>query len=109
MLCRHSAYLRRHRRHVALMAAILALAGGVVVAHSPAGAEHMGEAVAVCLAVAETAALGALALTTPKAWVGARLWGLVTVGGTPRLVVPARPPLLPWPRGSPFALQVLRL
>jgi hypothetical protein len=109
MLCRHRAYLRRHRRHVALMAAILALAGAVVLAHSPAGADHMGEALALCLAVAETAALGALALTTAKAWVGARLWGLITVGATPRLAVPARPPLPPWPRGSPFALEVLRL
>ena len=47
--------LRRRRRRIAVIAAMLTLAGAVVTAHSVMGADHMGDATAICLAVVETA------------------------------------------------------
>lgn len=50
------------RRRVLVAAALLVLAGAVAYAHLGPGMSHMGmgKALAVCLAVTETAALGAL-------------------------------------------------
>lgn len=109
MLSRHSALLQRHRRHLVVTAAIAALVGGVVLAHSAAASDHMGKGMAVCLALAETAALGAVALGAVAAFRRPRrLWERGPDG--PRLSAGVGAPLpLPWPRGSPFALQVLRL
>ena len=85
-----------------------AIAAGLVLAHSAAAMDHMGDAVAVCLALAESAALGAAALGAAAASRAAGRWlaasfSLMRAGGG------AWRPVLPSPRGSPFALQVLRL
>ena len=61
--------MRRQRRHLTMLAVMVALAGAVVVAHSAMSHGHMGNvggAVVTCLAVAETAVVGvgaALALS----------------------------------------------
>jgi hypothetical protein len=49
--------LRRQRRRIAVIVAMLTLAGAVVTAHSVMGADHMGDATAMCLAVVETAVI----------------------------------------------------
>jgi NADH:ubiquinone oxidoreductase subunit K len=97
--------VRRQRRRLVMLAVMLGLAGAVVVAHSAMSHDHMGdvgEAVVMCLAVAETAvaAIGvALALA---AWMRRPLW-LVPQFAKPEprfipaaVAVPARagPPLL---------------
>ena len=54
-------WMRRQRRRLTMLAVMLALAGTVVVAHSAMGHDHMGdvgEAVVMCLALAETAVVG---------------------------------------------------
>ena len=101
--------LRRQRRRYTMLAVMLGLAGAVVVAHSALGHDHMGDtgdAIAMCLAVAETAvAVGAaLALST---LMRRPLWPLAA---------PLAPelPFLPSPvgtrsRAGPPLLQVFRL
>lgn len=109
MLSQHRAWLGQQRRHLVVIAAIAALAGGVVLAHSAAATDHMGTSMAVCLALAETAALGVVALGAVAAFRRPhRSWAVVSDEMRLRAGVPAALPL-PWPRGSPFALQVLRL
>ena len=50
----------RARRRIAVGAVIVLLGGAVVLAHSAAAGDHMGEAMAACLAVMDAAALGIL-------------------------------------------------
>ena len=53
--------LRRHGRRLALVGAVLALGTAVAGAHGGMGDDHMGEAVAICMAVTVAATtLGAL-------------------------------------------------
>lgn len=100
----------RLRRRFALAAAVLVLSASVILAHSAMAAGHMGGPVAVCIAVAETAGLALLGRTTTNLRAAA---ALVIRPSRPRDRGPrraaARPAGPPWPRGSPFALQVLRL
>jgi hypothetical protein len=100
--------LRRRRRRLAVLTLMLALAGAVVTAHSVMAGDHMGDGVAMCLAVAETAVLA----------IGAALVVGVAVAQRPRwlLAAPARPAFAPLPvvrgvpaRAGPPALQVFRL
>lgn len=91
-----------------MLAAVAVIAAGVVLAHSAAAMDHMGEAMAVCLALAESAALGAAALGAAAAPRGAGRW-LAGSSMLERSAGGARRPVLPSPRGSPVALQVLRL
>jgi hypothetical protein len=102
--------LRRQRRRFVTLAVMLVLAGVVVVAHSALGHDHMGDmgdAVVMCLAVAETAVVG----------VGAAL-ALSALMRRPLRVLPAplAPELafVPSPirirvRAGPPLLQVFRL
>lgn len=95
--------LRRQRRRLVILAALLALAGAVTAAHSVMAGHDMGDAAVMCLAVAETAvvAIGAaLALgASPRraAWlvaapvIGELAFVASTVGTRSR----AGPPLLP--------------
>jgi hypothetical protein len=48
------------------LSAVLTLAGALVLAHSAPVADHMGEAVAVCVAVADTAGLALLTRTAAR-------------------------------------------
>lgn len=91
-----------------LAVAVIALAGSLVLAHGVMAADHMGEALAVCIAVAETTGLALLARTTTDIGVG-------TLGARPptpldcgALGAPDLPVMPPCPRGSPLA-QVIRL
>ena len=99
----------RARRRVAVGAVVVALAGTVVLAHSAAAGDHMGDAMAACMAVMDAAALGVLALSSVRAL--ERMASVGIPGSWTRLERPAprRPSPPPWPRGSPSALQVLRL
>jgi hypothetical protein len=102
--------LRRQRHRMAMLAVMLGLAGAVVVAHTAMGRDHMGDmgdAVVICLAVAETAVLAAGAALASRAWMRRPL---------PVLAAPLAPelPSLPSPvgarsRASPPLLQVFRL
>ena len=63
--------LRRASRRVAVLCAVIALGVAVTAAHSSVGDEHMGEAVAMCLAVlivggAAVASLPALGRWIPQ-------------------------------------------
>ena len=105
-----NSWMRQQRRRLTMMAVMLALAGTVVVAHSAMSHDHMGdvgEAVLMCLAVAETAvaAVGvALAL-------GVRmrrpLWLLAQLAAPEPRFFPA-PASVPARAGPPL-LQVFRL
>jgi|SRR5215213_10295536 len=62
MFCVLNTVLRRRRRRLVTLTAVLAVAGAVVVAHSAMNHDHMGDlggAVVMCLAVAETAVVAA--------------------------------------------------
>ena len=107
MFCAVNSMLRRQRRHLVVLLAVLALAGAVVTAHSLMSHDHMSDVVVACLAIAETAVVGigtALVL-------GARAWRpsrLLPELPPPRLAlvvspVPARA------RAGPPLLQVFRL
>lgn len=59
---------RRHRHRLAAVSLALALCWLLLAAHSALAERHMGDEMAVCLAVAETAAVTlAIALATSKA------------------------------------------
>jgi len=92
-----------------VVGAVVAVAATVALVHSAPPEDHMGKAMTVCLAVAGTAALGVLALGLAAA---------IPRGGGPRPSASATlcpggcvsgVRSLPWPRGSPVALEVLRL
>jgi hypothetical protein len=96
------------RRRKALVVGVLVLSCCLVLAHGAAAADHMGDAAMICLAVADTAALGALALAAPSIVGDVRRPSALRTAWRhyQRARRQARPP---WPRGSPVALQVLRL
>ena len=59
MLIALNSALRRRRRRLAILAAVLALAGVVATAHSAMAGDHIGHGIAMCLAGAETAVVAA--------------------------------------------------
>jgi hypothetical protein len=91
------------------LSAVLTLAGALVLAHSAPVADHMGEAVAVCVAVADTAGLALLTRTAARPRALGRAPGPTTALAPPTPRATSRPSGPPWARGSPFALRVLRL
>jgi len=104
-----NSWMRRQRRRLAMLAVMLGLAGTVVVAHSATG-HHMGdlgEAVVMCLAVAETAAVAAGVALALGAWTRRPLW-LVAAPPLPELLHMAAGPGVR-PRAGPPALGVFRL
>lgn len=88
---------------------MVALAGAVVLAHSAAASDHMGEAMAACMAVMDAAALGVLVLSAGRAVERVRSARIPSSWSPLERPAARRPAAPPWPRGSPFALQVLRL
>ena len=102
--------MRRQRRRLAMLAVMFGLAGAIVVAHGAMGHDHMGaagEAVLMCLAVAETAVVAVgVALA-----VGARrrrpLWPVSLLPEIEPRFTPA-PASVPARAGPPL-LQVFRL
>ena len=102
--------LRRQRRHLAMLAVMFGLAGAVVVAHSSLTDEHMGgmgEAVVMCLAVAETAVVAVGAALALGAWLQRPLW-LRVAPLEPVLSFVLSPVAIRSRAGPPF-LQVFRL
>jgi hypothetical protein len=100
--------MRRQRRRLMVLAAMLVLAGTVTIAHSAMGGDHMGDGTAMCLAVLAVAAIAAVAAVA-----GASLASLPVLWAAPV----SRE--LPWPlavaqpepraRAGPATLQVFRL
>ena len=84
------------------------MAAAVVLAHSAVAADHMGDAVAACIAVMEAAALGALVVAPARKLERIRSAHAETPLCGRSDAAPGRSGP-PWARGSPFALQVLRL
>lgn len=103
--------MRRQRRRLVTVTVMLGLAGAVVVAHSAMGHDHMGdvgEAVAMCLAVAETAIVAAgAALALGVALAGRTRWLVRAPVPHAFAYVPA-PRTVPARAGPPL-LQVFRL
>jgi hypothetical protein len=100
--------LRRQSRRLAVLAVVLGLAGAVVTAHSVMAGDHMGDGVAMCLAVAETAVIAiGTALVVGVAVARQARWLI----GAPELpafgYIPA-PRTVP-ARAGPSLLQVFRL
>jgi hypothetical protein len=102
--------MRRQRRRLAMLAVMLGLAGMVVVAHSATRHDHVGnvgEAVVMCMAVAETAVVALGVALARGAWIRLSL----------RLIAPLpkpEPRFIPAPasvsaRAGPLLLQVFRL
>lgn len=101
-------FVRRRRRRVLVIAALLALAGVVAVAHGGASGEHVDDAVAVCLAVAETAAGAIGAVAFARSSPARRTWLVVPAQATaesvlvPRSATPIRAgPVVVKPRRLP--------
>lgn len=100
--------MRRQRRRLLAVAAVLALAGSVTVAHSAMGGDHMGDGMAMCVAVLAVAGVAVIAAVAgaPRSWLPVR-WT------APRTGAPALPllALVPQPRAraGPSSLQVFRL
>jgi hypothetical protein len=101
-------FARRQRRRLMLVAAVLALSGVVVVAHSVIGADHMGDDTVMCVAVLEIGALAVAAIVAaPRRQVVRPAWASLP-RALPTSSVPASPPE-PRARAAPVALQVFRL
>jgi len=108
MLITLSQLLRRRRRRILVGAAVLAVSLAVIAAHSATtgGDHHMGEDLAMCLAIAESAltAVG-IALARPS------ISGLSVPFAQPCGLIghPRGPHVTPRARAGPPALQVFRL
>jgi hypothetical protein len=94
--------LHRQQRRLAVVAVMLGLAAAIVTAHSVSAGDHMGDGVAMCLAVAETAVIAVGAALVVGAGARRRRWFVAErahpeFAGVPTIQsVPARagPPLL---------------
>lgn len=107
MLACFRAVPRRRGRRVAVVCAIVLLAATVSAAHWSVGGDHMGDAVAICLAVLVGGAASAAALPSVGPW----------IRHAPRPLTEAAPAMpdaavhctAARARGDPAALQVFRL
>jgi hypothetical protein len=107
MLIALNSAFRRQRRRFVMLAVMLGLAGAVVVAHSAVGHGDMGEAMLMCLAVAETAVVAVSAALVLSARMRRPFW-LVPAPLEPALwLIPA--PAGVRTRAGPPLLQVFRL
>lgn len=126
MLILLNTLIRRHRRRMSTALGVLALAGALVLAHGAHGGGHMGDAaghsmsatadavpttndvLAVCLAIAETAALGFGLLAALGAWRVTRVtFGASAVFACLQAITPFERPR-PTARAGPADLQVFR-
>lgn len=100
--------VRRQRRRVVAVMAVLALAGVVTTAHSAMGGDHMGDAAVMCVAVLAVAGVAVLAAVAgaPRSWLPVR-WTRRPSGAAHLPLVVLVP--LPRARAGPSALQVFRL
>jgi hypothetical protein len=103
-----NAALRRQRRRLAVLAVMLGLAGAVVTAHSVMAADHMGDGVTMCLAVAETAVIAIGAALVIRVAVAHRARWLIAAPVFRALAFVPAPRSVPARAGPPL-LQVFRL
>ena len=89
-----------------MLAVVLGLAGATVVAHSAMGEHHMGDALVVCLAVAETAVVAVGATLALGAGMQRPLWLAAAPGEYRSSFIPALPSVRA--RAGPPLLQVFR-
>lgn len=99
--------LRRQRRRLVILAAMLTLAGAVVTAHGVMAGDHMGDGVVMCLAIAETAVVAVGAAIAMSALARRPLW-LIAAPALPELPYVPAPMSVP-ARAGPPSLQVFRL
>lgn len=108
MLIALNCSIRLQRRRLMSLAAILAISGAIVTAHSAIGGDHMGDGTAMCVAVLEAGALAVAAVASaPSSAPLAELWTRLPRVLDPSLVL-GRPPE-PRARATPTVLQVFRL
>ena len=100
--------LRRQRRRIAVIAAMLSLAGAVVTAHSVMGVDHMGDATAMCLAVVETAVIAVGGALIVGVALARRPHWLVLIPAAPEQPAASAPARIR-ARAGPPVLQVFRL
>jgi len=107
MLIAIDRFIQAHRRRLLAAVAVAAVACALVAAHSAMRADHMGMGTAMCLAVAEVAAVAAMTVLTgrhrPSVALPRRVPALRPFSSLPR----ARP--LARGRAGPPVLQVFRL
>lgn len=105
-----NSWMRRQRRRLAMLAVMLGLAGAVVVAHGAIGHDHMGdagEAVLMCLAVAETAVVAVGIALAIGAWLRRPRWPVLQLPTLEPRFIPA--PASAPARAGPRLVQVFRL
>jgi drug/metabolite transporter (DMT)-like permease len=107
VFCALNRTLRRRRRRLVTLAVILGLAGVVVAAHSAMHHDSMGDAMVMCLAVAETAIVGVGVAVALGARVQALRWEMREAPLC--AVAPMPAPTGIRPRAGPSALQIFRL
>jgi hypothetical protein len=100
--------LRRQRRRIAVIAAMLSLAGAVVTAHSVMGVDHMGDATAMCLAVVETAVIAVGGALIVGVALARRPHWLALIPAAPQQPAASAPARIR-ARAGPPVLQVFRL
>jgi len=98
--------MRRQRRRLAMLAVVLGIAGATVVAHSAMGEHQMGDALVVCLAVAETAVVAVGATLALGAGMQRPLWLIAAPAERRSRFIPALPSVRA--RAGPPLLQVFR-
>lgn len=98
------ALLRQRRRRVVVVLAVLALSAAIAVAHAAPMSNHMGDGVAMCLAIAGVAGAAFLAVTRS----GMRTFHARVPASfdLPEQVWPPRLLELPDKRAGPAVLQV---
>ena len=84
VFCALNSALRRQRRRLVTLLAVLTLAGAVVAVHSTTSHDHLGDVVVTCLAAAETAVVAVGAALTLAAHMRRPLW-LVAAAQLPEL------------------------
>lgn len=108
MLLGINSVVRRHRRRLRVLAAVLVLCGVVVFAHSAMGGDHMDDGAVMCVAVLAVGAVAAIAAVAGASRSHLTLrWSAVRLLRRQPLLV-ANPPQ-PRARAGPSALQVFRL
>jgi hypothetical protein len=99
----------RHHRRLAALLLVLALCWLVVAAHSAVADRHMGDGIAACLAVAQTAALAlAVAIVTVASVTATMSRWAWPRADAPLRVRASRSQPRPRSRAGPAALQVFR-
>jgi hypothetical protein len=98
--------IRRQRRRLLLVLAVAALTTSVLAAHSALADGHMGDGMAMCVAVADSALLAMGAALATRLHTGSWRLRWVPFRGRPAWRPAARP--IPRARAGPAVLQVVR-